>query len=126
MSDFEFEARLERLFSQPPPVSDPAAFAAGVQARLERGWGVRRMAIGAAGVVGAVIAASQTFGSSLLQQVESVKMPVEPLLAEVRPSRLMSAENMQVLAGSGEVVWIAAAMLALTVGIAATRLSDAF
>ena len=126
MSDFEFEARLERMFSQPPRVTDPAAFAAQVQGRLERGWTFRRVLLGAGGLLGGGVAASQAFGSGPLSRVGEIQAPVEPLLAELRSERLSIGTDLTALAGSGEVVWIAAAMLALTVGIAATRLSDAF
>lgn len=125
MSDFEFEARLERLFSQPPPVTDPGVFAAQVQARLERGWALRRVLIGAAGLLGGAVAASQTFGSGVLARLGEAELPVESLVARVRSEQLLSGEGLGALGGSGEVVWVAAAMLALTVGIAATRLSDA-
>ena len=126
MSDFEFEARLERMFSQPPPVTDPGVFAAQVQARLERGWALRRVVIGAAGLLGGAVAASQAFGSGVLARLGEAELPVKSLIAEVRREPLLSGEGLGALSGSGEVVWIAAAMLALTVGIAATRLSDAF
>ncbi len=126
MSDFEFEARLERMFSQPPRVTDPGLFATRVQARLERGWAFRRVLLGAAGGVGGVVAASQAFGSGLLSRLGQVQAPVKPLIAELRSERLSAGNDWSALAGSGEVIWIAAAMLALTVGIAATRLSDTF
>ena len=124
MSDFEFEAGLERMFSQPPRLSDSDLFAARVEARLDRGWELRRLLLGVAGVLGGGIAASQAFGSGLLSRLGQV--PVEPLLEQLRSERLSATNDLNALAGSGEVVWIAAAMLALTVGIAATRLSDAF
>ena len=124
MSDFEFEAGLERMFSQPPRLSDSDLFAARVEARLDRGWELRRLLLGVAGVLGGGIAASQAFGSGLLSRLGQV--PVEPLLEQLRSERLSATNDLNALAGSGEVVWIAAAMLALTIGIAATRLSDAF
>ena len=127
MSDFDFESRLERMFSQPPPVTDPGVFAAQVQARLERGWAFRRLLIGAAGVVGGAVAASQAFGSGLLASLGDISLPTPSLLGDGRSDPMFTAEALNAaLAGSGEIMWIAAAMLALTVGIAATRLSDAF
>lgn len=126
MSDFEFEARLEQMFSQPPPVTDPGVFAAQVQARLERGWAFRRLLIGAAGLLGGAVAASQAFGSGVLARLGEAELPVDSLMAEIRSEAWLSGEGLGALGASGEVVWIAAAMLALTVGIAATRLSDAF
>jgi hypothetical protein len=126
MSDYEFEARLERLFNQPPPVSDPNLFAAQVQARLERGGSLRGVLITTAGVAGGVVAASQTFGSGLLAQLGDLRLPVRPLLDRAAEPGLFSSEGLTALAGGGEVVWMAAAMLALTVGFIATRFSDAF
>jgi hypothetical protein len=126
MSDFEFEARLEHLFSHPPAVTDPGVFAAQLQERLERGWALRRIVIGAAGILGGAVAASQAFGSGVLARLGEVQVPVKSLVAEMGSKPLLSSEGLGALGGSGEVVWIAAAMLALTVGIAATRLSDAF
>jgi hypothetical protein len=126
MSDFDFESRLERLFSQPPAVTDPGVFTARVQARLERGWGLRQLVIGAAGVVGGTVAATQAFGSGLLHQLESVRMPVGPMLAEVSPDRLLRSDILGSIAGGGEVMWMAVAMAALTVAFAATRFADAF
>ena len=126
MSDFEFEARLERMFSQPPRVTDPGVFAAQVQARLERGWALRRLVIGAAGLLGGAVAVSQAFGSGVLARMSEVELPVKSLMAEVQREPLLSGEGLGALGASGEVIWVAAALLALTVGIAATRLSDAF
>jgi hypothetical protein len=128
MSDFEFESRLERMFSQPPPVTDPGVFAAQVQARLERGWALRRMMIWVAGLTGGSVAASQAFGSGILARLNEVNVPVSPLLQEAgSPGRLLASDGLgAALAGGGEVLWIAAALLAVTVGIAATQLSDAF
>lgn len=124
MSDFEFEARLERLFAKPPVVTDSGAFTARVQSRLERGWGLRQVLIGAAGVVGGTVAATQAFGSGLLQQLESVRLPSQPLLAEMDPARLISGEVFA--GGGGEVVWMVVAMATLTVAFAATRFADTF
>jgi len=127
MSDFDFESRLERMFQQPPPVTDPGVFAVQVQARLERGWAFRRALIGVAGVLGGAVAASQAFGSGVLARLGEVGAPVGPLLADAGSGQLLSSDSLgAAMSGSGEVIWIAAAMLALTVGIAATRLSDAF
>lgn len=127
MSDFEFEARLERMFAQPPPVTDPGVFAAQVQARLERGWAFRRVLIGAAGLVGGAVAASQAFGSGVLARLGEVSAPAGEALTNAGSGQLLSTDAVgAAMAGSGEVMWIAAALLALTVGIAASRLSDAF
>jgi hypothetical protein len=51
---------------------------------------------------------------------------MRPLLDRAAEPGLFSSEGLTALAGGGEVVWMAAAMLALTVGFIATRFSDAF
>ena len=55
----DFERRLERMFSEAPSYPDAETFAGRVEARLDRGWTARRWLIGAAGLVGGVIGASQ-------------------------------------------------------------------
>ena len=57
MSDPSFEHQLGRLFAEPPSLTGHVEFTAAVQARLERGWAMRRILIGAAGVVGGLVAA---------------------------------------------------------------------
>lgn len=125
MSDFEFESRLERMFAQPPAVSDPGKFTAAVEQKLERGGRLRNLLIGSAGVVGGVVAASQTIGSGMLGRLGEVRLPAQPL-ADLDGGRLLTSEGVAAFSGGGEVVWMAAAMLALTVGFLATRFSDVF
>ena len=63
MSDFNFEARLERLYAQPPRLSDGSVFVRRVEDRLEREWTLRRGLIVVAGAP-ARIALRQTLGPS--------------------------------------------------------------
>src|SRR5258708_17815228 len=69
--EIEFERRLERLFAEAPELPDAGAFAARVERRLDAGWTARRWLIGAAGVVGGVIGASQLMLSNVFQRVET-------------------------------------------------------
>src|SRR5947208_17019490 len=71
MAEVDFERRLERLFAEAPELSDAAAFAERISRRLDAGWTARRWLIGAAGVVGGVIGASQLMVSNLFQRVET-------------------------------------------------------
>jgi hypothetical protein len=71
MGEVDFERRLERLFADPPRFPDAEAFAMRVERRLDRGWTVRRTLIGAAGVAGGVVGASQLILSSFVDRMES-------------------------------------------------------
>lgn len=61
----EFDPMIERLFAQAAPLPDADAFARDIERRLERGLGLRTWALGAAGVVGGVIAVRETVASGL-------------------------------------------------------------
>src|SRR3712207_3594014 len=82
MSDFDFDARLERLYAQPPRVSDPEGFTRRVNERLEREWGVRRLAISALGLAGAAVAVSQTLGSETVGRLAAMAEPARKVAAE--------------------------------------------
>src|SRR5688500_13559257 len=70
MADLDFETRLERMFAQPPTLADTDAFARRVESRLDRSWTVRRWAIGAAGLVGGLVATGQVVGSNLSERMQ--------------------------------------------------------
>ncbi|GAD58446.1 hypothetical protein [Brevundimonas abyssalis] len=61
----EFDPFIERLFRETPPMSDSADFARGVEKRLASGSRMRTVVIGAAGLIGGVVAVRETLGSNL-------------------------------------------------------------
>ena len=65
MSDLEFETRLDRMFAEAPHFPDAELFARQVEARMERGWSLRRFVIGGAGVVAGVVGVGQMMGAGL-------------------------------------------------------------
>lgn len=123
MSDFEFERRLERMFAQPPRVDGGEAFAARVEARLERGWGMRRLFVGVAGAVGGVIAASQLIDAELLSRLQGVAPSTGRLLRTELPRSWLSG-GLEQVALNGEVLWLTAGMLGLAIAFAATRWAE--
>jgi hypothetical protein len=125
MSDFEFEARLERMFAQAPAVSNPNGFAERVEQRLERGGRLRNFVIAGAGVGGGVFAASQTIGSEMLTRLGELRLPAQAM-GQVQTGSLLTSDGLATLSAGGEVIWMAGAMLALTVGFLATRFADVF
>ncbi len=111
MSDFDFEARLERLYAQPPRVSDPEGFTRRVGDRLEREWTLRRWAISALGLAGAAVAVSQTLGSETVTRFAAMAEPARKVAAESVAAQdwvrsLESAETWRVI--SEPSVWLTA------------------
>ncbi len=120
MSDFEFEARLERLFAQPPRLEDGAAFTRRVESKLERGWTVRRLLIGVAGLAGGFVAVSQAMTSEMFERVNGISLPAVSFSSPSTGESVLSQETARVLA-SGEVTWMAAALIGLAFAFAASR-----
>ncbi len=127
-NDRALEADLERLFSNTPAMPDADLFAYQVQTRLNRGWNVRRIGIGAAGLAGGVIAVTQMLGSGVtveLQQASKGSIATaEGLyrrgLTEVGSlSQALPFENMGV-----NLFWVASGLLVLFAVAATTRLFD--
>jgi hypothetical protein len=122
MAELDFERRLERLFAEAPELPDCAAFAQSIESKLNRGWQTRRWLIGAAGLVGGVIGASQLVVSNLFQRVESAEESARALsagLSQVAPS----TEMVSAISG-GFGIWIAVGMAVLLMGFALTRVIE--
>ena len=122
MVEVEFERRLERLFAEAPELPDGVAFAERIESKLTRGWTARRWLIGAAGLVGGVVGASQLMASNLFQRAEAAEQSARVLsqgLSRVTPG----ADMVSALSG-GFGVWIAVGLAVLTMGFAATRLIE--
>ena len=120
MAEVEFERRLERLFGEAAELPDAAQFAERVERRLDAGWTARRWLIGAAGVVGGIIGASQLMLSNVVQRVETAEDSAR-LLSSGLNHMTPRADWLQALAGSGGVVWVAAAMAVVMMGFVLTR-----
>ncbi|MBX3482292.1 hypothetical protein [Phenylobacterium sp.] len=124
MAEVDFERRLERLFAQSPDMPDAQAFAERVERRLDRGWNLRRWLIGAAGLAGGVVGASQLVMSNLFQRVESAEQSARVLsqgLARVTPT----TDMVSALSG-GYGLWIAVGLAFVTMGVFAARLVQEF
>jgi len=120
MAEVEFERRLERLFAEGHELPDAAGFAERVERRLDAGWTARRWLIGAAGVVGGVIGASQLMMSNVVQRVETAEDSAR-LLSSGLTHMTPRADWLAALSSGGSVVWVAAAMAVLMMGFVLTR-----
>ncbi len=121
MAEVEFERRLERLFAEAPELPDAGPFADRIERRLDAGWTARRWLIGAAGVIGGVVGASQLMVSNVFHRVESAG----------DSARLLSTSLTHISSGTdwwsavstgGATVWAAAALAVVMMGFVLTRM----
>ena len=122
MAEFDFERRLERLFAEAPDFADAQVFAERIERRLDRGWTARRWLIGAAGLAGGVIGASQLMLFNVFQRVESAEQSARALslgLARATPS----SDMLSVLSG-GYGAWIAGGLAVVAMGFAVSRVIE--
>lgn len=118
----DFERRLERLFSEAPYLEDAPAFADRIEARLNRGWTARRWLIGAAGLAGGVIGASQLLVSNVFAKVQSAEQSAKVLGEGL--SRVTPTSDMVSALSGGYGVWIAVGLAVLTLGFAVSRVIE--
>jgi len=124
MADIDFERRLERLFADAPEMPDARAFAERVERRLDRGWTARRWLIGAAGLAGGVIGASQLLMANVFQRAEAAEQSARVLgqgLARVTPT----SDMVSALSG-GYGLWAAGALAVVTMAFVLSRLIEEF
>ena len=122
MAELDFERRLERLFGDSPPMGDAQAFAERVELRLDRGWTARRWLIGAAGLAGGVIGASQLLMSNVFERVHTAEQSARVLgqgLARVTPS----SDMVSALSG-GYGLWVAVGLAVVAMGFAVSRVIE--
>ena len=120
MVEFDFERRLERLFADSPELADAGSFASSVERRLDAGWTARRWLIGAAGVVGGVIGASQLMMSDLFQRVETAGDSAR-LLSTSFSHVTSGTDWIAAMSNSGGAVWVAAGLAVVMMGFVLTR-----
>jgi len=120
MAELDFERRLERLFGEAPELADAGAFADRVERRLDAGWTARRWLIGAAGLVGGVIGASQLMVSNVFQRVETAEDSAK-FLSSSFAHISTGADWMATISSGGTVVWAAAGLAVIMMGFVLTR-----
>jgi hypothetical protein len=121
-----FERRLERLFSDAPHASDAEAFAARVERRLDRGWAVRRLLIGSAGLAGGMIGVSQLIMSDFLHRVGVASEDGAQIVGAGWKQVAPGANLLASLPFSAEGVWVAVALAVVAMGFAVSRMIEEF
>jgi len=117
----DFEAQLAQMFEAPPVFVDSDGFASTVMQRLDRGWQVRSLVIGGAGLIGGLIAVSQIMATNLIGKVESLSLGAQQHLVA---NLIRSAEAHLVLPSlpfGGEGLWMSAGLAGLALVFALTR-----
>jgi hypothetical protein len=117
MDERGFEAGLERMFSQPPAMADADAFTRKVEHRLNRDWRWRTLGIGAAGVIGGAIAATQALHSGLGLKVKEASASSSLAVDDIYHQAEMLFQT-----GSGiGLFWIVSGLLIVAAIVGATR-----
>ena len=124
MAEFDFERSLERMFADTRHFADSAEFADRVEGRLDRGWALRGWLIGAAGIGGGVIGASQLILSNFVQRIEQISAGSSELL-KTGYDQIQPGLNLLALAQSDwTVVWMAGGMAVLALAFVLSRVIE--
>ncbi|CAN7413390.1 hypothetical protein [Caulobacter sp. LjRoot300] len=123
MADLDFETQLTRLYGQAPAFRDAELFAERVTRKLDRGWALRRVLIGATGVVAGVAAAVQLVGARFANEFsEMSKEGADQLTLGV--DKLTHRYDQLFPLGGSETLWVGVALAVLALAFAVTRLVD--
>ena len=116
-----FEGQLERLFAQAPAFGDADLFALRVSDRLDRGWTLRGVTIGALGLVGGVVLVAQAGSNGVTAQAQSLSHNASAAIGRAVDHVLPWRITLSGVPLAGEVVWIPVALAALALGYAISR-----
>jgi len=123
LADLDFETQLSRLYGQAPVFRDTELFTQRVTEKLDRGWALRRVVIGATGVVAGLAAAAQLVGSRFAEEFSSVSREGAQTL-DLGLDKVMARYDQLFTLGGGETLWLAAGLAAMALAFAVTRLVD--
>jgi hypothetical protein len=124
MAELDFERRLERLFADAPTFSDEKAFADSVERKLDRGWTMRRWLIGAAGLVGGIVGASQLIMSNFMGELETASAGSSRILQAGMAEWAPRLDILSALPAGSSVVWLASGLAVLALGFVLTRVIE--
>jgi hypothetical protein len=122
VAETSFEFALERMFAEAPVRPDADIFAARVLERLDRGWTARRLLIGSMGVLGGLVGAYQVLGAGALQELTAAASRSSDLFSQRLTHDLNSAMAPTGFVLDGQVIWMAAALAVVAVGLGLARL----
>lgn len=126
MADLDFDMRLSRMFAEAPALPDADGFAQRVEAKLERGWMMRRVLIGAAGLGGGLIVTGQLLAPQIGQKLQAASLAPVAAMQRSAETMLPQWKALSYLPYSGEMVWLAAGMAALGIAALARKSLEEF
>ncbi len=126
MAERDFEFDLERMFAQAPACPDPDGFARKVEAKMSRDWRVRTLGIGAAGVIGGVIAFTQSVGAGLGGRIQnfSANTASTALAADGAYDHFWTQFASVLNAPGVGMFWVTSAVLVVAAVVGVTRAFD--
>jgi hypothetical protein len=125
MNEPSFEHRLHRLFQEAPVLPDAPLFAARLAQRLERDWTLRRLLIGFTGAAVGLAAMWQLIGQAgVARTLGAVEASTGAFSRNVDLVSVSVTALRQVFPYSTEVTWMLGGMVALAIGLLATRVVD--
>lgn len=121
MADLDFEMKLDRMFNEAPAFADADAFARLLELRLDRGWNLRQIVMGVAGLVVGVIGVFQLIGSRFLFEAGSqAGQQVQAFNGLFREFGRVG-ETVAMLPFGGQAIWMAAGLGVMALAFAVTR-----
>ncbi|HRD47744.1 MAG TPA: hypothetical protein PLF78_14825 [Caulobacter sp.] len=122
MADLDFEMKLDRMFNEPPAMPDADAFTKLVEMRLDRGWSLRQIALGAAGLIAGLVGVGQILGSRMvLETAAAATGRRAEALGDSLGNLLNVGEAAAALPYGGQVIWMGAALGVMALAFAVTR-----
>jgi len=126
MAEPDFEAQLTRLYNEAPSFPDAELFAAQVGASLDRGWAMRRVLIGGAGVAAGLIAAFQLVTTRFSAELQTLSHNGTRDLSADVDKAMTKFSQITATPASVEALWLAAGLALLALGFAVTRMMEDF
>jgi len=119
----EFEARLDKMFAEPPAFEDAGDFAGHVQSKLNRNWATRRLVIGALGGIGGLIGVGQIVSSGVVGHMKSLAQGA-PGLASIDIRHWHGHLNAGFSPATSGAVWLGLAAVGIALALALSRLIE--
>lgn len=121
MAELDFEMKLDRMFNEPPGFEDSHAFAKLVEMRLDRGWNLRQIVMGATGVIVGLIGVFQLIGSRFLFEAGAEAGQQMQVFSGLFRQVEVAGDAVSMLPFGGQAIWMAAGLGVMALAFAVAR-----